>query len=77
MITKRQISYEPAGTTHKFIIPKGVKVRPATNLPDKDKFWVCHWEGMDEKTESWHRSYGFLLEAKEVMKTEREITRLY
>ncbi len=47
-------------------IPAGTLVIPATNLPEKGKYWAEDWPGMNETEESWGRNYGFLLEGYEV-----------
>ena len=49
-------------------IPKGTLVIPAKNLPDVPggRYWAEPWADMTPKAKSWHRNYGFLIEAHEV-----------
>jgi len=68
MQTQNPIVYRPAGTLTAFVIPKGTRCVPATNLPEGDEpqFWAEPWQGMSDRAESWQRNYGFLLTLSEV-----------
>lgn len=66
MKTTQDISYHSIGI--RTVIPKGTKVIPATNLPGDKKYWTESWDGMNEKEESWQRSYGFLVDHSEIEK---------
>ena len=69
--TKKRIDYQMAGTLGRWVVPKGTKVEPATNLPDKDKFWVVPDERMPKKTRELAKGMGILLEKDEVEKTPK------
>lgn len=70
LVTKKWIEYKSAPYGEIVNIPAGVPVIPANNLPagELPRYWVEAWAGleMDEKAESWHRNYGFLVDANEV-----------
>ena len=66
MKTKHEVHYQSAPYGAVTRIPKGTAVVPANNLPDDGKFWAAPWPNMSETEQSWHRNYGFLIEADEV-----------
>lgn len=66
LVTTNWIDYQAAPYGKIAHIPAGVAVIPATNLPEKGKFWVSIWHGMTEQAESWQRNYGFLVDASQV-----------
>lgn len=72
LVTKQNITYTVAPYGFIATIPKGVEVIPATNLPEKEKFWVEPWDGMSESEESWFRNYGFLLNENDIEYVEDE-----
>ena len=67
-VTKHSIPYREAPYPYLHIIPKGTPVRPASNLPGEpgEQYWAEPWENMTEESESWQRTYGFLLAADKV-----------
>jgi hypothetical protein len=70
-LTKKRIDYQMAGMLGRWVVPKGTKVEPATNLPDKNKFWVVPDERMPKKTRELAKGMGILLEKDEVEKTPK------
>jgi hypothetical protein len=69
LVTKHAIDYKAAPYGHIATIPAGTWVTPASNLPDEPgnpRFWVESWDGMTAFAESWHRNYGFLVDASDV-----------
>ena len=66
-ITNKTIEYH--SEPHGFIatIPAGTRVDPADNLPGNQiRFWARAWESIDDTAASWHRNYGFLIQAADV-----------
>ncbi len=63
--TSRDIPYnmEWAGKT---VIPRGTRVMRATNLPG-NSYWAKGWRGMKGKEKSWSGTYGFKIEAEDVV----------
>lgn len=70
LVTKRQIEYKAAPPLKPITIPKGTSVIPATNLPDDGKFWAEPWDDMNVAADAWFRSYGFLIDAEDVIIAE-------
>jgi len=66
LVTNHPIEYRAAPYGRITTIPKGTPVIPATNLPDRDKYWSEPWDGMDQSAESWFRNYGFLIDGSHV-----------
>lgn len=67
MQTKQAIEYRKPWGVGSFTIPKGVKVNPASNLPNSCGYWAESWDGMTEEEESHQRNYGFLVFPDELM----------
>jgi hypothetical protein len=65
--TREELAYRAAPYGLIARIPKGTGAEPATNLPDAGRFWARPWPGMTERAQSWHRNYGFLLGAADVI----------
>jgi hypothetical protein len=63
---KNDIRYTTAPYGYIATIPAGTPVIPATNLPKPGQYWAEPWEGMSDQAESWHRTYGFLLDSSQV-----------
>ena len=69
-VTNRDIKLAPAWTGVRITIPKGTPVIPATNLPEKDKYWIL-WDGRatgfqpTEVIQSWIEQ-GFSVKAEDV-----------
>ena len=69
-VTNRDIKLAPAWTGVRITIPKGTPVIPATNLPEKDKYWI-QWDGRatgnqpTEVIQSWIEQ-GFSVKAEDV-----------
>ena len=63
--TSRDIPYnmEWAGKT---VIPRGTRVMRATNLPG-NSYWAKGWRGMKGKERGWAGTYGFKIEAEDVV----------
>ena len=68
-VVKENLEYCAAPYGHIATIPKGTKVIPASNLPDKERYWAEPWEDMTEKAKGW-LAYGFLLEEDDVIDME-------
>ena len=64
--TAKDIVYVTMPYGKRVVIPKHTKVYPATNLPEKDKYWVEDWVGMSDEEKSWNRNYGFLVSKQEL-----------
>jgi hypothetical protein len=65
MKTKRDIDYS-MGWNGRTTIPAGTQVIPSDNLPHKNMYWACEWEGISDKAYGWLYGYGFLIEGEDV-----------
>jgi len=66
MKTTKPIIYKAMPYGYIATIPVGVRVVPATNLPEGG-YWVAEaWEGITEKARGWHDGYGFHIEESEL-----------
>ena len=72
LLTNQSIEYRARPYGYIATIPAGTPVIPATNLPDKGKYWAELWDGMTEEEDSWFRNYGFLIDESEVDYIEEE-----
>jgi len=75
LVTKHAIDYQSAPYGRIIVIPAGVPVLPASNLPcrgEDPQYWVQAWEDMPNSARSWMNNYGFLVGAEDVEDFNRQ-----